>query len=118
MNKKLWISCIALLSMSYGCSSDVIGNGTVCQTHDDCSAPYFCVDGLCLELSGEGETCVDSDDCIQGHICQNDRCVKKEQESTDCDENMPCKDGICIEGKCESHRSLGEDCQKDTEVQL
>ena len=116
-NTTRWLlACIALASLTYGCSDDSSGGavpsvpipqmGDDCTSSSECPENAVCKDGKCAPK--EDDTCKDGSceippekkcgdkTCSANQVCQNNRCVDKCGDDI-CDDGEKCQNGECVE---------------------
>ncbi len=107
MASRTWfLSCLALLALVAGCSSE--GPSYVpCPNGDvDCPANATCIDGECKAA----DSCTGDGDCQDGRICDGGYCRMPQcTQDTDCAAKQHCADNVCVAGDCR----VDEDCEAD-----
>ena len=121
MNKKLYLSCLAFLTLAASCSSDVIGTGSICTTDDDCEPSFYCRDDACVQKSDVGGDCNNSKDCMEPYVCQDNVCIlgdtPEPPEPDTCSDDKPCDEGVCVDGSCVLMGTMGDPCDTNEDCQ-
>lgn len=121
MNQKLYLSCLAFLTLAASCSSDVIGTGSICTTDDDCEPSFYCRDDACVQKSDVGGDCNNSKDCMEPYVCQDNVCIlgdtPEPPEPDTCSDDKPCEEGVCVDGSCVVMGTMGDPCDMDEDCQ-